>query len=186
MPASTPIFGIPYPCAGENIDCDIFGDWADAIQTAVDQVRVVERQALNRPSAQARGLAQLAGAANTPLNLVYQTELYDNDNMISLGTDASAVTIRTAGWYLFSVEASCTQTALTQTSQSIALSQNGTVAYRRKLSQPTYPALTLSFQVIGLFNCAVSDVIRAVHIYTGSPAPTISSANINGYLVSQA
>lgn len=187
MPGATPVFAIPYPCAGENIDCTVFESFTDAIQSAVDSVRVVESQALNRPSARATATAPQAGfVANTPANLVFQVETYDNDNMIDLAVDNTAITIQTAGWYVFA--ASCNNTVqATITSDALALSQNGTVVYRRKYSQAAANAQAPGLQVVGLFNCAAADVIRAVFLYTGgATVPTVTAATLHGYLVSQA
>lgn len=187
MPGATPVFAIPYPCAGENIDCTVFADFTQAIQDAIDSVRVVEAQALNRPAARATATSpQLGFVANTPANLVFQVETYDNDGMVNLGVDNAAITIQTAGWYLFA--ASCNNTVqATITSDALALSQNGTIVYRRKYSQAPTNAQAPGLQVAGLFNCNAADVIRAVFLYTGgATAPTVTAATLHGYLVSQA
>lgn len=187
MPGATPVYAIPYPCAGENIDCTVFESFTEAIQDAVDSVRVVETQALNRPAARATATSTQAGfVANTPANLIFQVEDYDNDSMINLGVDNAAVTITTAGWYLFATSCNSTVQA-TITSLALALSHNGTVIYRHKYSPAAANAVAPGLQVIGLINCAAADVIRSVFLYTGgATVPNVTNATIHGYLVSQA
>lgn len=187
MPGATAVYAIPYPCAGENIDCAAFEAWADGIQAALTSVAGLEDDAKNRPNARASGTNQAAFVAATPTNLVYQTENHDNDSMINLGVDATAITTTTAGWYLFaaSIEA---QVSATVTSVSLALSQNATVIYRSKNGYNAASAEPDSgVQVIGLIQCAAADVIRAVFTWTGAGAsPTVTRATLFGYLVSQA
>lgn len=186
MPGSTAVYGIPYPCAGENIDCAVFEAWADAIQAAITSVRVLESDAANRPSARASGTNQSPFVANTLTSVVYQTEDYDNDNMVNLGADTSAFTIQTAGWYLFSSFVEIINSA-GQTSHALSLSQNGTVLYRRKMSTPAVNANpTPGLQVLGLINCAAADVIRAGYLFNGAPSPTLIRATTFCYMVSQA
>lgn len=186
MPGATPVFGIPYPCSGENIDCDIFADWAQAIQDAVDTTRAVETRALNRPSARASSnVSQGIAAPGVSTNLVYQVENYDNNNIVNLAVDNSAFTIQTRGWYLFSSWAEHLS-GVGITSVALALTHNGTVIYRRKMSSPVSNAnLDPGLQVIGLFNCAPADVIRAQVLTTGAGA-LITRTTTFGYLVSQA
>ena len=186
MPGATTVFAIPYPCAGENIDCTVFEAWADAIQAAIDSVRALETDAANRPSARASGTNQNPFVANTLTSVVYQTENYDNDNILNLGADSSAFTIQTAGWYLFSSFAEVQHSA-GQTSHALSLTQNGTVIYRRKMSQPAVnPNPTPGIQVLGLINCAAADVIRANYLFNGAPSPTLLRATTFCYMVSQA
>ena len=186
MPGATPVYAIPYPCAGENITCEVFEAWADAIQTAIDSTRALETDAKARPSARASGTNQSPFVAGVLTNVVYQTENYDNDNIVNLGVDASAFTIVTPGWYLFSSFAETTS-SVGMTSFALALTQNGTVTYRRKFFSPAVninpnPGL----QVLGLFNCAAADVIRSAFLFTGAPSPTLLRATTFGYMVSQA
>lgn len=186
MPGATAVYSIPFPCSGENIDCTVFEAYTDAIQAAVTSVRALEADALTRPSARASGINQSAFVANTPTSVVYQTEIYDNDNMVNLGVDSSAFTIVTPGWYLFSSFVEINVSA-GQTSYALALSQNGTVGYRRKFNSPAFnPNPTPGLQVLGLFNCAAADVIRSVFLFTGAPSPTLIQATTFGYMVSQA
>jgi hypothetical protein len=186
MPSSTPVYNIPFPCAGENIDCDIFEDWAQAIQDAIVDTRALETRILNRPSARASGTAQAAFVAGVNTNLVYQTEDYDNNAIVDLVADSSRFLIQTTGWYLFASSAELNQIA-GMTSQAISLTHNGTVIYRRKSSSPAVNANpTPGIQVIGLINCAQGDAIRSTFLFTGAAAPIVNRVTTFGYLVSQA
>lgn len=186
MPGATDVYAIPYPCAGENIDCTVFAAWANAIQAAVTSVRALESDALTRPSARASGTNQSPFVAGTPTNVVYQTEVYDNDAIVDLTVDNTAFTIITPGWYMFasSIE---TEVSATTTSVSLGLSRNGTVLYRSKHSpNPIGPNPTPGVQVIGLIFCSAADVIRAVYTYTGGASPVLLTATTFCYMVSQA
>lgn len=185
MPGATPIYAIPYPCSGENIDCTVFEAFADAVQAAVTSTGALETQALNRPRAQAVNTTQGGFVAAAPTNVTYATENFDNDAIINLAVDNTAFTATTGGWYLVSFQCDVSF-SVGVTSFSVALSQNGTVVYRHKYSPPPTNQVTPGQQVIGLFSCAPGDIIRAVFLYAGAPSPTVRTATINGYLVSQA
>src|SRR5688572_13579968 len=65
MPASTPIFGFPYPCPDEQINPSVFLNLANAIDAKLGQLAVDETAALNRPNARRQTAALSNGATNS-------------------------------------------------------------------------------------------------------------------------
>jgi hypothetical protein len=185
MPGATPIYGIPYPCGNENIDCDIFDDWALGIQDAIVSVRTLESQALNRPSARVSGTNMSGFVSGANANLVFQTEVYDSNNMVDLAVDNISFTIQTAGWYLCGTSAEVSIGGAT-TSTALGLAQNGAFTFRKKMSPNTVNAnLTPGIQVIGLMRCAVGDVVRSVFTYTGGASPVVLNYTMFGYMTTR-
>lgn len=185
MPASTPVYNIPYPCSGENIDCDIFADWAEAIQAAVSTTRTIQGRVLNRPAARASGSGQGGFALGVNTNMIYQTENYDNNGIVNLGSDNSAFTIQTAGWYLFGSWVDFPNNT-SITSYALGFTRNGVVTYRRKSSSPALnQAARPGVQVLGVFVCVPGDIIRSTFLVTGA-TPATTRVTTFGYLVSQA
>lgn len=102
MPLNTPR-GYTYPVYGDptNFPAQL-QDLATDVDADVEALDTTITAALNAPSArvesQGPALGPLTVGANT--TLTYADELYDNDNMVNLGTNNSVVTINTPGIYL--------------------------------------------------------------------------------------
>lgn len=185
MPGSTPIYAIPYPCQGENIDCEAFEAWADAIQNAIDLTRVLETQARTRPSARASGTGQAGFVSGANTALVYQTEVYDNNGMVNLAVNNDRFTIQTPGWYLFGTFVQTTVLATT-TSVAVGLTQNAVFTFRKKHSpNPINANTTPGVQAIGLMRCAQGDVIQSLYTYTGGVSPVVLNVTMFGYMTSR-
>lgn len=60
MPASTPIYGFPYPCPGETVNPSSFLNLANAIDTKLNDLAADESAALNRPNGRRQSVANTA------------------------------------------------------------------------------------------------------------------------------
>lgn len=105
MPANTPR-GYTYPLYSDpaNPPAQI-QDFAQDVDTDVqNQVNRIAG-ALNRPSAECRATANQAIAANTNVFATFTTEEYDNAAMINLGVNNDRITFTSTGVYLIHAEA---------------------------------------------------------------------------------
>jgi hypothetical protein len=179
----TPGFDIFYPCEADAIDCTIFGTFADSVQAALNTVDLLETQVLNRPTAKiVTSAPPQTFIINTNTNVQFQTEVFDNDSMVNLAVNNDRITINTAGVYLVQSELTGLAGFTTLTSEASALTQNGTVRYRKKKHFPA--DVPLSIQTIGLFNCQVADIIRLTYLWTGTGGPaTIANAELTATLL---
>lgn len=180
---STPNFAIPYPCSGTTIDCTAFEDFTEAIQDAIDAVSVAEQAALNRPAAKVGDTDAQTFTVAVATNMTFVFEDFDNDAMANLGVNADRLTIQTDGIYVVSAMAQAAGSVTTLTSQAIAVSQNGTIRYRKKDSVRDNSPMTI--HVVGLMSCVAGDIIRAVYLWTGTGGPdTLTSSDLQARLVS--
>jgi len=101
MPGFTSPQNFPYP-----LYTDPAGSGPAQIQAfaeAVDDAIVAQQTAITNAKERKRGSAEssaVVAVANTTLtNATFTTELLDNDNMVNLGVDNTAITATTAGLY---------------------------------------------------------------------------------------
>lgn len=172
MPGMTPNFAIPYPCSGETIDCTIFASFTQAIQDALISVEDLTVTALNRPAAGVSGTGQ-AITVNVSTNATFGTELYDNNNMADLAVNNDRLTIQTDGVYMVTVWSGLQSGWATMTSNAVAISNNGTVLYRKKNSSDN--DLDMDVTVTGLVNCVAGDILRCSILWTGTGGPATTS-----------
>lgn len=181
---TTPTFAIPYPCAGETIDCAAFAAFTQAVQDAVDDVAVAQEAALTRPSAKvsaSSGIQTFTVAVAT--NVQFDFEDFDNDAMANLGVNNDRLTVATSGLYVVAASLMPAGSVTTLTSQAVALSQNGTILYRKKDS--TRDNFPFGIHVVGLVNCVAGDILRVVYLWTGTGGPdTLTFCEFNARLVS--
>ena len=168
MPGVTPNWGLPYPCSGETIDCLIFEQFAEAVQTTLSDMNIFADTALNRPAASVNNGTQTV-AVNTSTNAIYATEEYDNFNMVDLAVNNDRITIQADGIYMVNTWSSLGSGFTTITSNAVAITKNGTVFYRKKNSSNT--DLTMDVNVTGLLSCVAGDIIRASLLWTGTGGP---------------
>lgn len=102
MPGFTSPQNFPYP-----LYTDPAGSGPAQIQAfadAVDDAIVAQQTAITNAKERKRGEAESSAVVaivnNTLTNATFTTELFDNDNMVNLGVDNTAVTATTAGLYL--------------------------------------------------------------------------------------
>ena len=130
MPGVTPVFAIPYPCAGEIIDAGVFQDFADGVEAALSAVDTLSAAALARPNAAIKNTAgqSIAFGAATALTLP------TTDFATGVTAAAGGFTILTNGIYMLTLEAGSTTSTTSATSWAAEIVQAGTVRYRRKVS----------------------------------------------------
>lgn len=171
MPASTPVYGITYPCGGDTIDPSVFATFADSMDAALAQGAAEMAQLTNKPNAQvsAQVFPQLV-VLNTITTLTFNTEVYDNDAMADLAVNNDRLTIQTDGAYLI-WGMFATGSTTTQTSIAIILTVNGTERGRYKVrprSSDTFGQTELTMPM----NLVAGDIVRMQGLWTGSGGPS--------------
>lgn len=171
MPGVTPFWNIPYPCSGETIDCAVFQSFTQAIQDALTGLDELSFDILNRPAASVTGSSQNI-TVNVSTNATYTTEQYDNGTMADLAVNNDRLTIQVPGMYMVTAYSDLSTGWTTITSNAVAITQNGTVLYRKKNSSDTN--LDMNVSVTGLVNCGAGDIIRASILWTGTGGPAVT------------
>lgn len=173
MPASTPIYGIPYPCPGETIDATVFANFANAVNAAVISVNTLSDSALNRPTAQVYANGTPTVLASGVLTVItFTTEIWDNDGLANLGPFPTRLTVVTPGTYMVTYSDVITGGATT-TSGTFALSKTGTVGYRIKEGNPSNAPVACN--VSGIFDAVPGDFFQAFAIWNGTGGPGSAS-----------
>lgn len=168
MPGVTPNWSIPYPCAGETVDCTIFSSFTNAIQDALTGMDELSTDVLNRPATSVTGSSQaIAVAVST--NATYTTEVYDNGTMADLAVNNDRLTVQVPGMYMITAYSDLGSPFTTMTSNAAAITVNGVVLYRKKNSSDTN--LDMNVTVTGLVNCLAGDIIRMSILWTGTGGP---------------
>lgn len=183
MPGVTSKFAIPYPCAGETIDCDFFASWAAGIQDAVTQTRTLQNLALNKPAAGISTSASNTIAVGVTTVINFDTEQFDNSNMVNLAVSNNRITINTRGLYEVIAGGEGFGPTTTLTSEALGILQSGTLRYRKKSGiVPQGPA---ELQVIGVLNCVAGDFIQANFLWTGTGGPQQVDARLQVRLLAR-
>jgi hypothetical protein len=171
MPASTPVYGITYPCGGDTIDPAVLAVFANSIDAALAQGAAELAQVTGRPNAQvARSLPAQAVILNTITTITYVDEVYDNDAMADLATNNDRLTVRTDGGYFIQGRVTA-GSATTMTSVAVILTVNGIERGRSK----TRPLSTEAFGDVSLsmpMNLVVGDIVRMQTLWTGTGGPS--------------
>ncbi len=178
MPASTPVYGITYPCSGETIDPSVFATFANTLDAALAQGTAALAQATNRPNVQVQATAAQAVVINVVTTLTYTTEIYDNDAMADLAANNERLTIQTDGVY-FIWGAFNTGSTTTQTSAAVILTVNGVERGRYK----TRPIAINNFASVSMsmpMSLLAGDIVRMQGLWTGSGGPS----NFTGRILS--
>lgn len=166
----TPTFDISYPCEADQIDCTVFSTFTEGIQAALVDVDALEPFVLHRPAAYVQ---VQSGAQTFPINvntnIMFDTELFDNDTMVDLAVQNTRITIMTAGIYMVTgwIQADTGWTNLT--SESANILQNGVLMYRRKTNSDTNQAMAP--QTIGILQCQVGDFLQLGYLWNGTGGP---------------
>lgn len=173
---STPVWNLPYPCAGDTIDPSIFCEFSDAVDTALASVNENAAFVLRRPNARVDRVSNInTFAAGVASNAQFNSEYFDNDNMGNLGSDAAALTIQTPGvyWVMFSLGGFATFT--TWTRYLMAISQAGTNRIFRKFMVNTAQGTPSDNTIQGVLVCQAGDVIRGAFTFIGTGGPMQAS-----------
>lgn len=159
MPASTPIFGFPYPCPDEQITPSSFLNLANAIDAKLGQLADDETAALNRPN----GRRQTVALSNAATNSV-----------LAVTTGAgSSFTVPAAGVWIVTAFLPAVGGAGVTNELRLRVRQNTTPRFGVTRNSTTF----LTFQntiCIGPLICAVGDTIDTDFFYTGTLTVTYS------------
>jgi hypothetical protein len=101
MPGQTTTWALRYPLYTEaaNVPTQM-QNLATDINTGLTTVNNLITLATQRRRAVARRTASVSIPNNAFTTVTFTAESFDNDNMINLGTDATAITVNTSGLYL--------------------------------------------------------------------------------------
>lgn len=174
MPASTPVYGITYPCGGDTIDPDALAAFATSLDAALAQGAADLATATGRPNAQIGATGTQTVVINTSTNLTFDTEVYDNDNMGNLAVNNDRLTCQTAGAYFIWGAFFLTSGFATLTSVNVILTVNSVERGRQVISGDVG-----SYGLTIPVNLSVGDVVRVQARWTGSGGP----ANITSRLL---
>lgn len=169
---STPVWNLPYPCAGETIDPSIFCDFSDAVDTALTEVNANAEFVANRPNVRVDRVGNAnTFAAGVASNVQFNTEVFDNSGMADLGVSSTNITIPTAGvyWACFSLGGFATFT--TWTRYQMTVSQNATNFIFRKFMVATAQGTPLNNTIQGVLVCQAGDIIRGTFTFIGTGGP---------------
>lgn len=166
MPASTPIYGITYPCGGDTIDPNALATFANTLDAALAQGIADLAEATNRPNVQVSATAIQTVVINVATDLTFVTEVYDNDGMATLATNSDRLTIRTAGAYFVWAMFRLASGFATLTSGAAILTVNG-IERARHISTSD----EIDFELTVPLDLAVGDIVRVQARWTGTGGP---------------
>jgi hypothetical protein len=155
MPETTPIYGFPYPCEGEDITVASFANLANAIDAKLLEVQADEFEALNRYSAIRLSASNVIAAGVV--------------TVIS-GTD-STYTIPADGVWVVSAKTNTTSTTGTPTSHQLRVRKNAVVQYGIRQNPESAP---YDIQAVGCMVASAGDVISFQFLFGGTGNWTLS------------
>lgn len=177
----TPVWSLPYPCAGDTIDPTIFCDFSQAVDDALGTINANAEFVANRPNARMDRVGNAnTFAAGVASNVQFNTETFDNSGMIDLALNNTLATISTEGvyWVCFSVGGFSTFT--TWTRYQMAISQNGTNRIYRKYMVNTAQGTPGDNTIQGVLVCTGGDTVRGSFTFIGTGGPMqISRASLS-------
>lgn len=170
MPGFTPVFGIQYPCAGENIDPTVFQTFADDVEAALSTVDALAASAVQRTRAQVLLPSPGQSAATGVLtSLLYTSAPYE----MNVTTGVTGFTIVQPGIYMVTAEMISIDpsgTPATTTYWFGQVLQNGSIVMKSKQTDPvgTDP---VHVNVQGLLSCAAADTLSTQWQWAGTGGP---------------
>ena len=170
MPASTPVYGITYPCSGENINADAFLTFANTMQTALTTAAAEVESVTSRPNAQINAVSNFSITVNTDTTLTFVSEMYDNDGLADLAVNNDRLTIQTPGVYLFNAFADLTGGFATLTSFSLIATVNAVEQFRYK-TRKIATSVGVEAMISAPIDCFTGDVVRVLARWTGTGGP---------------
>lgn len=169
---TTPVWSLPYPCAGETIDPSIFCDFSQAVDEGLALINANAEFVANRPNARIDRTANLnTFAAGVTSNVQFNSEVVDNSGMVNLGSSSTDVVIPVAGvyWACFSVGGFSTFT--TWTRYQMVVTQNGTSLIFRKYIVAVAQGTPADNTIQGVLVCQAGDIIRGTFTFFGTGGP---------------
>lgn len=181
MPDMTPVWGLPYPCASDTIDPTIFCEFSEAVDAALVTLNDEAEFLVNRPGARITRTANAnTFAAGVASNVTFDTNVFDNQGAVDLGTDNAAITIPFDGVYWVSFSVGGMLTFTTWTAYFMNVTQNGTRRVARKYNVVTAQSVPTDNTVFGVITCSAGDIIRGQYTFIGTGGPqTMSRASLS-------
>lgn len=173
MPGATPVWNLPYPCAGETIDPDIFCEFSNAVDSAMETINDNAEFAANRPNARIDRTLSLPTtfAAGVATPVTFDTEVFDNNNMANLGISNGVLTIQTPGLYWVSFSVGGFTVFTTWTRYLMSITQNGLARTNRKFMINVAQSIPANNTITGVVLCAAGDLIRGQFTFIGTGGP---------------
>lgn len=169
---STPVWGLPYPCAGETIDPAIFCEFSDAVDAALVTINTNAEFVANRPSVRIDRTANAnTFAAGVASNVQFDTEFFDNDAMADLTVSNSQITVTTPGVYWVSFSVGGLATFTTWTRYFLNVTQNGTNRVYRKYIVNIPQGTPSDNTIEGVLICQAGDLVRGAFTFFGTGGP---------------
>lgn len=148
MPETTPIYGFPYPCEGEDITPAAFANLANAIDTKLLDVQNDQFEALNRFSA-------IGVSASNVVVAGVET--------VIVGAN-STYTIPAAGMWIVSALTQTSTPPAGPTSHRLRVRKNAVVQYGIRQNPE---AGIYDIQTVGMMTAAAGDVISFTLLFGG-------------------
>lgn len=168
--ASTPAYGIVYPCSGETINPSALQDFASSMDAALAEGRADLAEALNRPSAQIDSVSNFSIVIATNTTLTFTQETVDNAAMADLAVNNDRLTVTKAGVYMLSTTVQLQGGFTTVTSFSLFALVNGVERLRYKDRKPT-PAGDVFCELAAPLDLNVGDFVQIQARWTGTGGP---------------
>lgn len=178
---TTPVWDLPYPCAGETMDPAIFCDFSNAVDAALVTVNANAEFVANRPNARIDRTANAnTFAAGVATNVQFDTEVFDNDGMATLSTDNAGLLVNTPGVYWASFSVGGMATFTTWTRYNMVITQAGNARIFRKFIVVIAQGTPADNTITGALVCQAGDIIRGQFTFTGTGGPMqMSRANLS-------
>jgi hypothetical protein len=164
MPGATPILGLPYPYADEEISDASFANLANAVDAILNTYHNTRRvAALHRPTAgvYSTSIVQAATVA-TATNLNFDTTQWDSTGTMA-GT--TGITIPADGIYVASGSCSNDGSFTTFTSTRSTITLAGTSVAHHKIKGTTFGTIA---NVVAVFQATAGQLVRLQTLWTGS------------------
>lgn len=156
MPETTPIYGFPYPCEGEDVSPVAFANLATAIDTKMLELQSDQYEALNRYN-------QMSLSASNAIVAGAETVI---------SGASSTYTIPVDGVWLISAKTVTTSVVGgVPTSHRLRVRKNAVVQYGNRQNPET---ATYDIQAVGSLVAAAGDIISFTFLFGGTGTWTLS------------
>jgi hypothetical protein len=173
---TTPVWNLPYPCAGETIDPSIFCDFSDAVDAALVTINANAEFVANRPNVRLDRTGSVnTFAAGVGVNVQYNSVNFDNDGMANLGADPAVLTVQTPGVYWATFSLGGFSTFTTWTRYLMLVSVNGGNWIFRKYMVNTAQGTPADNTIQGALVCQAGDQIRTIFQFIGTGGPMVAT-----------
>lgn len=158
MPATTPIYALPYPCPGDIISGASFSNLANAIDTKLLELQADATFALNRP--------------NVDLD-VSATQAIPPGVVTALTTADSSYTIPVAGVWVVFLEVTQSSGPTTVTYQRVQVLQNAVARFG--FTQDSENNVPVNSRAFGAVVAAAGDAMTGTFLWTGTGTYTVNT-----------